>query len=46
VIEVVLAKGHNKVGAPLHLGAETDPVSETLYFLVFIILDDGQSTEA
>jgi hypothetical protein len=28
---------------PLHLRMETDPVSETLYSLVFRIPDDGQS---
>jgi hypothetical protein len=31
--------------SPPHLRVETDPVSETLCFLVFIILDDGQSPE-
>jgi hypothetical protein len=33
------------VGAPLHLWTETDPVSETLCFLVYRIPDDGQSPE-
>jgi hypothetical protein len=30
---------------PPHLRTETDPVSETLCFLVFRIPDDGQSSE-
>jgi hypothetical protein len=36
--------GPNRVGvSPSHLRTETDPVSETLYFLVSRIPDDGQS---
>jgi hypothetical protein len=38
----LLSKGLNKVGVP-HLKTETDPVSETLCFLVFKILEDGYS---
>jgi hypothetical protein len=34
-----------KVSSSPHLGTETDPVSETLDFLVFIIPDDEQSPE-
>jgi hypothetical protein len=30
----------------IHLMMETDPTSETLYFLFFTITDDGQSPEA
>jgi hypothetical protein len=42
---LALSKGPNRVGvSPLpHLRTETDPVSETLCFLVSRILDNGQS---
>jgi hypothetical protein len=43
-LRLALAKGHNRVGVFLRM--ETDPVSKTLCFLVFRILDDGQSSEA
>jgi hypothetical protein len=37
-----LEKGFNRVDVSLHLKTETDPVSETLCFLVFRIPDDGK----
>jgi hypothetical protein len=42
---LALSKGPNRVGVslpPPHLKTETDPVSETLCFLVFTIPDDAQ----
>jgi hypothetical protein len=39
------SKGPNRVSPSLHLRMETDPVSETLCFLVFRITDDEQSQE-
>jgi hypothetical protein len=43
-LRLAFSKKHNRVGvfAP-HLRTETDPVSETLCFLVSRIPDDGQS---
>jgi hypothetical protein len=46
VIEVFLRDPTVWVTLYLHLKAETDPVSETLRFLVFRIMDDGQRPEA
>jgi hypothetical protein len=37
--------GPNGVSHAPHLRKETDPVSETLYFLEFIIPDDGKCPE-
>jgi hypothetical protein len=45
-VNLTLSKEPSRVGLPLpHLSTETDPVSETLCFPVFGILDDGQSPE-
>jgi hypothetical protein len=47
-VRLALSKGPDRVYvslSPLHLRAETDPVSETLCFLIFIIPDDGHSPE-
>jgi hypothetical protein len=41
--QLALSKGLNRVVSPfLHLRMETDPVSETLYFLLLVIPDNGQ----
>jgi hypothetical protein len=40
---LALSKGPNRVGVSPHLRTETDPVSETPYFLFFRIQDDGRS---
>jgi hypothetical protein len=42
---LALSKGPNKVSSSTLFETETDPVSETLYFLVFRILNDRQSPE-
>jgi hypothetical protein len=45
-LRFALPKGPNKIGvSSSHLKAETDPISETVCFLVFRIPDDGQSRE-
>jgi hypothetical protein len=41
-LRLALSKGPNKVFPTPHLRTETDPVSETLFSLVFRIPDDGQ----
>jgi hypothetical protein len=41
--EQALSEGLNRVGVFPHLRTETDPVSETLFFLVSRILEDGQN---
>jgi hypothetical protein len=40
-----LAKGPKRVSPLFHVRTETDPVSETLCFLIFSIVDDGQSSQ-
>jgi hypothetical protein len=43
-LRLALSNGPNRVGvSPSHLRTETNPVPETLCFLVFRIPDDGQS---
>jgi hypothetical protein len=43
-LERAISKGRNRVGVfPPRLRTETDPVSETLCFLVFRISDDERS---
>jgi hypothetical protein len=42
-LRLALSNGPNWVGlsCPLHLRTETDPVSETLWYFIFHIQDDG-----
>jgi hypothetical protein len=42
-LKLAFSKGPNRVGVSPHVRTETDPVSETLCFLVYRIPDDGQS---
>jgi hypothetical protein len=49
-MRLALSEGHTKLGVSLslspHFKTETDPVSKTMYFIVFRIPDGGQSPEA